>query len=346
MLGLAAFFALGVVALLRGILSGAEVTRSFRDFSMVVYPAFVLVGLHMLVKWESLERVGLMLIVGAAMASLNGVAWFVATPGLRRYIAYGIWITIAIVGVAVAMIRRLLRPSLGIPIVVLLTLGLFVANARTLYVVLGVAGLLFLLSGRHLGKRVDRRSLFKIVGAVAIIIVATVTFLTQTKAGQDYVAQETEQLVSGVAHSEDDDNAQFRVLAWGEAALRFAAQPVMGEGYGIPFTFELAEGDARPHNTYLTVLYKMGVTGILPLLFTLGYVLWKAIQVFRRSGDDPHGYVLHLLLLAQVMLCAYGVLNLLLESPFLASLFWLNLGMCWRATLLLRNGVATAQIAA
>lgn len=346
MLGLLAFLVLGVVALIRGILSGSEVTRSFRDFSMVVYPAFVLIGLHMLVSWESLQRVGQMLIMGALMASLNGVAWFVAQPGLRRYIAFGIWIAVALVGLVVMMLKRLLPTALGVPLAFLLVLGLMVSNARTLYVVLGIAGLLFLLAGRNLG-RVNKKALIKVLAVVTIAIVATVTFLTQTKAGQDYVARESEQLVSGVARAEDDDNAQFRLLAWGEAMLRFIDQPVLGEGFGIPFTFELADSDPRPHNTYLTVLYKMGLTGILPLLFSLGYVLRKSAQVLRRHAEDPKVYMLHVLLLSQIMLCSYGVLNLLLESPFLASLFWLNLGMCWRAALLLRrNHAAEARVAA
>jgi hypothetical protein len=36
---------------------------------------------------------------------------------------------------------------------------------------------------------------------------------------------------------------------------------------------------------------------------------------------------LQIMLLAQVALCLYGTANLLLESPFLASLFWVAMGL-------------------
>ena len=33
------------------------------------------------------------------------------------------------------------------------------------------------------------------------------------------------------------------------------------------------------------------------------------------------------LMLGQLLMCLFGVLNLLLESPFLASVFWLTIGI-------------------
>ena len=86
---------------------------------------------------------------------------------------------------------------------------------------------------------------------------------------------ETE-LVSGTLNYSDDPNATFRFMAWFEAFQRFAESPVLGEAYGIPFKFDLDESDARPHNTYLTVLYKMGVLGLMPLVLLL--------PSFQRSG--------------------------------------------------------------
>jgi hypothetical protein len=44
-----------------------------------------------------------------------------------------------------------------------------------------------------------------------------------------------------------------------------------------------------------------------------------------------------LLVIVQFSFCAYGGLNLLLESPFLASLFWINIGMTLSAITLLRK---------
>jgi len=42
--------------------------------------------------------------------------------------------------------------------------------------------------------------------------------------------------------------------------------PLAGEGFGVPFIFDrlFLENDPRPHNTFFTVLYKMGLAGFLP----------------------------------------------------------------------------------
>jgi len=55
--------------------------------------------------------------------------------------------------------------------------------------------------------------------------------------------------------------------------------------------------------------------------------------------------VLHLSL-AQVVMAVFGSLNLLLESPFLASLFWMNLGLTLRTTRLLAAEPALSMEAA
>ena len=103
-----------------------------------------------------------------------------------------------------------------------------------------------------------------------------------------------------------------------------------GEGFGVRFVFDLADFDARPHNTFLTVLYKMGLAGSLPLLAVLIHFFWVAFQAVRRNLENRRAAFLLIVVLAQVAFCVFGTANLVFESPFLASLSWTSMGLSLR----------------
>jgi len=77
----------------------------------------------------------------------------------------------------------------------------------------------------------------------------------------------------------------------------------------------------------LTVLYKMGIVGFLPLLAFLVYFFWVAFHGARRNLKSRRVAFLWIVVLAQVAFCLYGSANLMLESPFLASVFWALIGL-------------------
>ena len=131
----------------------------------------------------------------------------------------------------------------------------------------------------------------------------------------------------GVLHPGEDLSWQFRLSAWKEAWRRFEEYPPAGEGFGIPFTFEVWDNDPRAHNTFMTVLYKMGLIGLLPLLVFLGYFFWRVSAALGRHRKTSRALFLQLGCAVQVSFCLFGMANLLLESPYLASLFWTAIGV-------------------
>jgi len=168
----------------------------------------------------------------------------------------------------------------------------------------------------------------------------------QTKAGAELLDTTATELVSGTVDYADDPNATFRLLAWAEAGERFAENPLLGEGFGVPFSFERTAFDVRPHNTFMTILYKMGLLGFLPLivlLVTFQYRGWRSLRSFRQ---EPGALFLYVLLLAQLAMFVFGCLNLLLESPFMASIFWVILGVGMSVMNLLRSSQRPAAISA
>jgi O-antigen ligase len=329
------FLAAGVIAATRGFLSGQPVLFVLRDSAIVVYALFLLVGAYGIRNWDAIRRVMLFFALGAGLSTLHALAWLTAQPGQRRYVGFGVYILAALVGALLLTINRRIPARWGWALVGLFGCGLLLANARTLFVALAVLlGVVFLF-GASAQKRAGVARWKLAVGtavAAALVFVAVL----QTDAGAALVERTTEELVSGTLEYADDPNAQYRFLAWAEAFGRFSANPLLGEGFGVPFGFERSDRDVRPHNTFLTVLYKMGLLGLVPLGLLLALFYRHGLRALWRWPDHPGASYLYALLLGHAGMCLFGGLNLLLESPFLASIYWVLLGVGLRLISLLR----------
>lgn len=333
------FFVGGGLAAARGVLGHRETVLVLRDSALVAYALFVVITLHLVRSWLSAKRIAIWFLLGSLMSALNGLGWFIAVPSERRFIYPGIYILISLIGVLVAMVGGLLRPHVGWTLAAVMSLGLMLANARSLFVTLAILLLVGLLGWRLVHKKFRLVHLVSVFAtAFAMVTLAAFLFL-RTEAGRDLAERSAEQLASGVLDSGEDPTWQFRLTAWKEAWRRFADYPLAGEGFGVPFTFEglLFENDPRPHNTFLTVLYKMGLAGFLPLFALLAYFFLFMLRTLYRTSDNRRVVLLQIVVLAQVAFCIYGAANLLLESPFLASLFWALMGLTLRIVSMLGN---------
>jgi O-antigen ligase len=327
---LAMLVAAGAFSAVRGFLQHSEPILVVRDAALVAYPLFLHVSHNLCRSWLSIKRMAVWFLLGTGLSVLNGFAWFLAAPQERRFIYYGTYILMALVGIFVAIANRLLRPRTGWMLAGLFCLGLALANARTLFVALPVLVVVGLCAGGIARRKPSRPRIALATFAAAAVLISAMAFLfLRTETGHDFVDRSSQELATGVFHSDEDTNWQFRLSAWKEAWSRFEEYPLAGEGYGIPFAFDvlLFDNDPRPHNTFLTVLYKMGLIGFLPLLALLAYFFWSAIGAACRNLENPRVAWLWIVILALVAFCFYGSANLLLESPFLASLFWVLIGL-------------------
>lgn len=324
------FIAAGLLAAAHGLLMHRAPVFVLRDVALVIYAAFLPVTHSLFSDWFAIKRLVIWFVLGTALSVLNGMAWFLAVPEQRRFINYGIYVLIALVGILIALATRLLPARWGWGLVALFCLGLAVANARSLFVAL--AGLVVTgLCGGALFLREVMRVRTTLTAIVVILLIASAVALLflRTEAGRDFADRSGRELVSGVLNSGEDDNWQFRLSAWKEAWKRFMSDPLAGEGFGLAFTFELLpfDNDPRPHNTFLTVLYKMGLIGFFPLLALLTYFLWTTVRGLPRNSRNHGAALAWIVVLAVIAFCFYGAANLLLESPFLASIFWAFMGL-------------------
>ncbi len=320
------FVAAGLLSAARGFWEHRDTILVLRDSALIAYALFLLVGYHLFRSWLSIKRVAVWFFLGTSLSALNGLAWFVVAPEQRRFIAPGIYILISLVATVLAIANRRLRPRAGWVFVGLLCFGLMLANARSLFVTLGIMILIGLLYRRTAdGQGRLGRPATLLIPAILIILASSLFLHTQS--GRDFTQRSTEELDSGVFHSGEDPNWQFRVAAWKEAWRRFEEYPSAGEGFGIPFVFGIWDNDPRPHNTFLTVLYKMGLIGFIPLLAFLCYFFWLASRAVYRNRKNHRTLFLLIAVMGQMAFCVYGMANFVLESPFLASLFWASMGV-------------------
>jgi hypothetical protein len=63
------------------------------------------------------------------------------------------------------------------------------------------------------------------------------------------------------------------------------------------------------------------------LFALLAYFFWLCLRAVHRNSGNRRVSFLQTLFLAQVSLCVWGGADSMLESPYLASLFWVGMGI-------------------
>lgn len=329
-LSLTFFVAAGMLGTARGFLAHRESILVLRDSAMIAYSFFLLVGYRLLHNWLTIKRAAVWFVLGTALSVMNGLGWLMVAPEQRRFIAPGIYVLISLVGVLVMMSNRLMRQHVGWFLVGIFSLGLLLANTRTLFVSLGILSLLALAIPGLLRQKIRSKGLITVLVGATVLASVFAFFFLHLQAGRTFTTRVANELDSGLLHSSTDVNWQFRLTAWKEAWRRFEEYPPAGEGFGNPFNFEIWDNDPRPHNTFLTVLYKLGLLGFFPLLAILASFFWLGLRAVRRNAARHGIQFLQILILAQLSFCMWGEANFVLESPFIASVFWIAMGAGFR----------------
>ena len=130
-------------------------------------------------------------------------------------------------------------------------------------------------------------------------------------------------------------NANFRLFIWRDMLSElFTQKPIFGFDFGRPLRSKSIEilnwsdgtwrwgGWIAVHNSYLHIIYRSGIIGIL-LIFAVFFALFKKAKVFilRRSLN---GIILFSILIYWLTIANFLVI---LELPYNAIPFWALLGM-------------------
>ena len=193
-------------------------------------------------------------------------SFFRVTAVFQDPSVYGRHLVLGIVVVLTVLWLALLRPAVGLPVLGLLTLGLYFSYSQTSFVALFCAVLVVsLLAGDRLTRTV--------VVAVSAALVLAAGVLVLAEGGGD----STKQVSS--------DRSALIQVTWPV----YAGHPVVGVGIGSQPLMSRREEDARrqksknvSHTTPLTVAAELGTIGLLVYLAFLAALGSAIFEVWRR----------------------------------------------------------------
>lgn len=144
----------------------------------------------------------------------------------------------------------------------------------------------------------------------------------------------TLQSAGGVAR---DGDAYFRLLRWDAVLELWKSEPVFGVGFGRPvIPPELVDVNENglfnvglPHNTYLTILARLGLFG-----FALIAIPWfgSVVMAFARSQRLPFGADLFATGASMAAMIGFASFVLFLERPLHAAALWMMAAVAARLT--------------
>ncbi len=334
------FWLAGIYAISRG--SGSPLL-TLRDFAIVYYSLFLWLARAIFQSLSQIYRLFRVILLGAIVTAEGAFvnyafhreidptsALYNVALGRFMHGFMGTFIVVALV-VLFACWRTLPDKLVWLGVFCFLGASLALTQQRSIFLSV-VVGFVFM---AFLGRK-DRLVVWTPILATLSVGLFAASLYAFADVSSDFLAKTSERLYSGFFKFGSDPTVSFRFDTWREAWSRFVRDPVRGEGFGIPFVFFYGIGggyileDVRPHNTFLTVLYKMGLVGFLPFVATMGAFYVFLLRAYRAAKVEKP--CLLSLGGAHVALLVLGNFNLFLESPFQSFLFWTLMGLAYAAT--------------
>jgi len=144
----------------------------------------------------------------------------------------------------------------------------------------------------------------------------------------------------GLVKPLEQGGLRFRISAWQKGLDYILANPITGIGFGpLLQTYPSnhcvqpvgeTSNCGNPHNTFLTIIIRMGI----PIsLFYFGATLLTLakglLKLWSRPIETDAWRTLLFLMLVNIVMLIYGGVSLFFESPFLSAPYWVFFGMLY-----------------
>jgi hypothetical protein len=331
------YYALGLLCLLRGISQfGME---ALRHSVVVYYSVFYFLILELISDLNRLERI-LKFSLAASTVALLAIMYnyasglgFETSTQVKRYGAnIGALSLISCclfwLSLSVLKVRSKAKNILLILLPFQLFAAVFLIQHRSLLVAL-IGGLIFIFA--LISKTRTLRYLALIICALLLII--CVNQFSGILSGNVMVKDTLTRAFSTLT-PEQDPNSGHRIAMWGQMLHRTARQPVLGEGFGPPFSaffgrkfYDYSERRLHPHNSFLWILNRMGIIGFGVFCLLIMKFYSSGIRAYRRMNAGKSKAYLLALLSCHFCISIFGFFNVVLEGPSMGIFFWIIMGM-------------------
>lgn len=327
-----AYLVWGGIRLLPGLFGPAPILDVFRNFGVVHYALFAPLAYY-IVGADPGRRLRLLLTAIVACSTITNLVTlgvFVATSGSASVDAYSKIISgqaalFAVFAAAILLARLQFREHRAAGVLALLALQgafIYLSGHRSAVLALGAVVAVLVVGPNR------KALLLAGVGAVMALLLSLVLF-EPARALASAFALKYRTLWSGTTM---EWNALWRYLYWNRVLDFWSDAPILGHGF-VPDLSTLAPialppGQERvdPHNSYLTVLARLGIVGLFLLTMS---ILAGAGALVRRARTAPAPRLRSVALACAASLAAivvFAAMNVTLEGPYHGIFLWLFLG--------------------
>ena len=142
-------------------------------------------------------------------------------------------------------------------------------------------------------------------------------------------------------NSREANNVHWRLSIWKFMLEKAIHEPILGVGFGKPTDFvwrgmiyDARTGDTTnsqdvtgPHNSFVNMLFRMGLLGLLPLIALLVIAAIRAWRVLVGRTLPPFDRAVGLSSVAfLVAVLVTACFSVALEGPYMGMFFWIFLG--------------------
>jgi len=331
------YYAIGLLCLFRGLPDfGME---ALRHSVIVYYSLFYFLILELVTDIHQLERFLKYSLIASAVALLvifynfaSGIGFQTSTE-VKRYGAnigalsltfcFLFWLSLNIFKV-----RSKAKSFLTILLPFQLFAAFFLIQHRSLPLAM-FGGLVFLFA--LISKtRAFKYVIFALGGFLLILSVDYSSGILSA----NVLVKDTLRRASTILTPEEDPNSLHRLAMWEEALNRTAREPLVGEGFGPPFSllasnkfYDYSEKRLHPHNSFLWILNRMGMIGFTIFFLLILKFYRSAIKAYKKMSPGKSKAYLLALMSCHVSISIFAFFNVVLEGPFMGIFFWIIMGL-------------------
>jgi O-antigen ligase len=331
------YYAVGLLCLLRGIFDfGMEAVR---HSVIVYYSLFYFLILELITNIRQMERFlkcSLIASIGALLVMFYNFASGVGFQTNTEVMRYGanigalslafcffFWLSLSIFKV-----KSKAKSFLNIIILPQIFAAVFLVQHRAL--LLAMAGGLFFIFVLINKTRAFKYLVFVLCGFLLFLSFDYFSGALSTNS----LFKDTLKRASTILTPEEDPNSLHRIAMWSEVLDRTIDEPLLGEGFGPPFSmffgsrfYDYSESRLLPHNSFLWILNRMGIIGFGIFLLLILKFYRSAIKAYKSMIPGKSKAYLLALLSCHVCISIFAFFNVVLEGPFMGIFFWIIMGL-------------------
>ncbi len=275
-----------------GLSNGFELKDIHREFRIFIYYAIYFVA----VRYFNNDKPIFILLIAILVATLfaaSDAIYTYYTLDLNRFVSRQVHLIAFVIPFLISLIildRHKLRRVFYFVLLLLLSLSIIISQTRGTWFSLIIAIIISLFLSIFVSMKRKSRFLSLSIILSSLVIVLLISLNLIGKISQQKV-EFVEQRVGSVTNLQSDLSLLMRINAYSVIINKIKSHPWFGNGLGSKATYLFFGRYSIQQNidsTYLTILWKMGIIGLIAFILLYFLLLKKAFLIYRRTENNFH----------------------------------------------------------